>query len=1022
MKSLYDFYFEHRGRVSDKWDIYLREYDRLFFDLRNKDIRLLEIGVQNGGSLEIWQKYFPNAEIILGCDINPCCGKLTYDEPKVHIIIGDVNSDVTEDNITHCSPSFDIIIDDGSHKSSDIIKTFARYFSKINDGGLFVAEDLHCSYWSEFDGGLYYPYSSMAFFKRLADVVNHEHLGVEKTRIQLISGFGERYSVEFDEDVLKSIHSIEFFNSVCVIRKSSKKNNTLGSRVVVGMDELILSGNLILHGTINSAIPQEENNWSSLLRPPEEEWVQNKSDLEAKDLQLNDLQIELTSKGQHLARLNQTVLDLEILVAQRDIAVQTKDFNLLDLARRQMDLEAQLVLRGAELTDLQIHASNLEQALLQVKNSWSWRLSAPLRLITRPFAIFLNLLRPLSKSIELGGGVTSTVMLAGKVLREEGIEGVRWRLNNVRKLVRKPISDDPKPDVVQTSSNNYDEWVRRYDTLEDASLKRIAERIAAMSWQPKFSIVMPVYDPPIEFLDAAIWSVRRQLYANWELCIADDASTNHLVLELLKKHEEDDPRVKVAYRLKNGHISVASNSALELATGEFIALLDHDDLLPMHALFWVADAIQKQPDLGLVYSDEDKISESGSRYGPYFKSDLNPELMLAQNMICHLGVYRRELVTSVGGFRTGFEGAQDYDLALRVLEIISPSQVHHIPRVLYHWRAFSGSTALSIGEKNYATAAACRAVAEHLKRLGQLATVEPAPAVPMFNRVRYALPTRLPLVSVIIPTRDRVDLLKTCIDSIFKLSSYSAWEIVIVDNGSVEAATMAYFSGLPSDRVRVIRDDSAFNFSKLNNLGAKEARGEILCLMNNDIEILTRDWLEEMITFSARPDIGCVGARLWYPDGRLQHGGVFLGIGGVAGHSHKFARRGDAGYFGRAELHQSFGAVTGACLMVRHDVYDKVGGLDESFAVAFNDVDFCIRVREAGYRNVWTPYAEMIHHESVSRGIEDTPEKQVRFNEEVDRMKDRWGPKLLNDPSYNPNLTLLHEDLSLAWPPRVELI
>ena len=285
--------------------------------------------------------------------------------------------------------------------------------------------------------------------------------------------------------------------------------------------------------------------------------------------------------------------------------------------------------------------------------------------------------------------------------------------------------------------------------------------------------------------------------------------------------------------------------------------------------------------------------------------------------------------------------------------------------------------------------------------------------------MRFALPEPAPLVSLIIPTRDHAALLQTCLDSVLERSSYPAYEILVIDNGSVEPETAALFARLPGDRVRVLRDDAPFNYSALNNRAAREARGELLCLMNNDIEVLTPDWLEEMVSFAAQPDIGCVGARLWYPDGRLQHGGVIHGLGGVAGHSHKYAPRDYVGYFHRAVLHQDFSAVTAACLVVRKAVYEQVGGLDESLAVAFNDVDFCMRVREAGYRNVWTPYAEMIHHESVTRGQEDNPEKQARFAGEIRRMQARWGDAILREPAYSPNLSLDHEDFSLAWPPRV---
>ena len=589
-----------------------------------------------------------------------------------------------------------------------------------------------------------------------------------------------------------------------------------------------------------------------------------------------------------------------------------------------------------------------------------------------------------------------------------------------RRELRRPANGDIRP--TQKFSNDYQEWIRRYDTLTTEKRTEIERRIRELSARPLISVLMPVFNPPPQFLDEAIQSVRRQIYSHWELCIADDASTDPAVQQIIERHRKEEHRIKVVYRQENGHISRASNSALELAKGEFVALFDHDDILPEHALFWIVDAINRHPGAGLFYSDEDKIDKSGKRYDPYFKCDFNYELLLAQNMISHLGVYRADLVRELDGFRTGYEGSQDWDLALRVIERLTPDQIVHIPRVLYHWRAITGSTALATEEKDYASEAGRNALKEHLLRCQIEAEVLPAPEAPAYTRIRFALSNPPPLVSILIPTRDRADLLKLCVTSIIEHSSYSNYEIIIIDNGSVEAATLHLFEDLPKDRVRILRNDAPFNFSALNNHGACMANGELLCLMNNDIEILTRDWLQEMTSFAMLPEVGAVGARLWYPDGRLQHGGVILGLGGVAGHCHNHFPRGVPGYFGRMVLHQNFSAVTAACLVIRKAVFEAVGGLDESLTVAFNDVDFCLRVIEAGYRNVWTPYAEMKHHESASRGYENTLDKQKRFVREVHFMQRRWGNKLLKDPAYNPNLSLDRENFSLAWPPRVDLL
>jgi O-antigen biosynthesis protein len=574
-------------------------------------------------------------------------------------------------------------------------------------------------------------------------------------------------------------------------------------------------------------------------------------------------------------------------------------------------------------------------------------------------------------------------------------------------------------DVRLGKKESYADWVKVFevDARSPADLESDREQWRC---QPLISVVLPVYNTPPQFLRAALDSVIAQSYPHWQLCIADDCSTEPHVRDILDLYAGRDSRISVVYRNSNGHIAQASNTALSLARGEWIALLDHDDCLHPMALHVVAEAIAANPDAALIYTDEDKIDQINTRYEPYFKCDYNYELLLAHNMLSHLAVYRRDLIEDSGGFRSGFDGAQDYDLALRAVERISSHQVLHLPRVLYHWRAHTESTALKPSAKPYAREAARRAIAEHLQRRGVRGTVVPAPGAPAWNRVKYALANTNPKVSIVICTRDRVDLLAPCVDSIIQRSTYTNYEVLIVDNGSIEEATFRLFERLPSERFRVLRDEAPFNFSVLNNRAVQCSNGEYICLLNNDIEILTPDWMEEMLSFSMQPDVGAVGARLWYPNGGLQHAGVVLGLAGVANHVHRNLKRGDLGYFGRAALHQSFSAVTGAALMVKKSIYEEVQGLDEALQVTFNDIDFCLRVREAGYRNVWTPYAEMIHHESASRGQDTTPNKKARAEHESSLMKQRWGELLRRDPAYSLNLSLETEDLRIAWPPRID--
>lgn len=568
----------------------------------------------------------------------------------------------------------------------------------------------------------------------------------------------------------------------------------------------------------------------------------------------------------------------------------------------------------------------------------------------------------------------------------------------------------------------YEEWIRRFATLSDLDRTRIRRRVNELVQRPTISILMPTYNTSAVLLERAIESVQRQLYPHWELCIADDASTRPHVSVILKRKQAEDTRIKVHFREQNGHISAASNSALELASGNYIALLDHDDELSEDALYWVAEEINAYPDAKILYSDEDKIDPDGRRDGPYFKPDFSYELFLGQNLITHLGVYKADLVKSIGGFRTGVEGAQDWDLALRVLEHCGAAHVRHIPRVLYHWRLHAGSTALSEDEKPYAFVAQRKVLEDHVARTQAGIDILDHPIAPTtFHRPRWHLPDPSPLVSIIVPTRNARPVLESCISSVLGHTGYQTYEVIIVDNGSDDDQTLQYLQSLKSNpRIRVLRDDRSFNYAALNNRAAREARGEVLVLLNNDTEIITPGWLTELVSHAIRPEVGAVGARLLYPDGSVQHAGVILGLGGGAAHSHRGSPRGSWGHGARLILTQAYSAVTAACLAVRRDLYLSLGGLNEAdFAIAYNDVDFCLRLRAQGYVNVYTPFAELYHYESKTRGVDEHGEKRIRFAGELERLRDRWPQVIAADPYYNPNLTLDREDFSLAWPPRL---
>ncbi|EGO5030010.1 glycosyl transferase, group 2 family protein [Enterococcus faecalis EnGen0078] len=550
---------------------------------------------------------------------------------------------------------------------------------------------------------------------------------------------------------------------------------------------------------------------------------------------------------------------------------------------------------------------------------------------------------------------------------------------------------------------SYPNWLARNEVLD---IEAMTQEIATFHYQPKISIAMPVYNVEEKWLRLCIDSILNQVYTNWELCMADDASTDANVKKILTEYQQLDERIRVVFREQNGHISEATNSALAIATGEFVALLDNDDELAINAFYEVVKVLNENPELDLIYSDEDKIDMDGNRSDPAFKPDWSPDLLLGTNYISHLGVYRRSILEEIGGFLKGYEGSQDYDLVLRFTEKTTKERIKHIPKVLYYWRMLPTSTAVDQGSKGYAFEAGLRAVQDALVRRGINGHATHGAANGLYD-VYYDIESEK-LVSIIIPTKNGYKDVQRCVSSIIEKTTYQNYEIIMADNGSTDPKMhelYAEFEQQLPGRFFVESIDIPFNFSTINNRAAKKAHGEYLLFLNNDTEVITENWLTLMVSFAQQERIGCVGAKLLYPNNTVQHAGVILGLGGVAGHGHYGYPHGDLGYFGRLAINVNYSAVTAACLLMKKADFDAVGGFEEAFTVAFNDVDLCLKVQALGRDNVWLHEAELYHFESQTRGYDDKGKKKKRFEQEKVMMEEKWGPLIENDPFYNPNLT-----------------
>lgn len=683
-----------------------------------------------------------------------------------------------------------------------------------------------------------------------------------------------------------------------------------------------------------------------------------------KDIHIQNYKNELYETKSLMLNLKKQIQDQEIHLQNYKKDVERNEDQIQTLNQ---DIQKQ----KKQIYDKDVHIRNLETNMDLILRSKVWRLADFFRRV-----FYMKILK-----------VFPALQKAMLTITREGF-GSFWQKAKKRKTMR--------------GKDLYDIWIEN-NSLTEETLNKMKEESKQFPYRPKISIIMPVYNVEETWLEKAINSVLNQLYDNWELCIADDASTKKHVKKILLKYKNNE-KIKIKFLGKNRGISEASNEALSVATGEYVAFLDNDDELSQDALYENIKLLNQHPEADLIYSDEDKLTPQGQRIEPYFKPEWSPDLFFSYNYICHFVVYRKKIIDKINGFRKGFEGSQDYDLLLRFTE--KTDNIFHIPKVLYHWRQVEGSTATVHKEKITHFENTMKALQEALARQKIAGVVEKGINFDQFESYRVKRKIKgSPFISIVIPMKDMISFLQRNLKSIEEKTDYTNFEIVIVDNNSTEKETHDYFDRIRGkENIRIIKYKDEFNFSKINNFAVGQAKGEHILFLNNDIEVISKGWLSAMLEHSIRKEVGGVGAKLVFPNNTIQHAGTVLGLGGVAGHSHKHFPVESNGYFGALNTIRNYSAVTAACMMTRKKVFEEVGGFDEiKFSVAFNDVDLCMKIREKGYLIIYTPYAALYHYESTSRGYDLNPD-------EIMAMKNRWGKTLFSDPYYNPNLTLDSED------------
>ncbi|WP_155647486.1 glycosyltransferase [Burkholderia territorii] len=997
---LIEIFFDHNENLSDKWEQYLHIYDMELreFAERVQPISLLEIGVQNGGSLQIWKKYFGNDSRIVGIDIEDACGKLDLGE-NIEVLVGDASDPARMDQLLG-EETFDVIVDDGSHRSDHIVATFRACFDRLRAGGVFIIEDIHCSYMASHLGGFRKRDAAIEMLKEVIDAVNFDH--VEADAFSVLTDDERVYL----EHLNREVASISFYDSVVVVRKFKSPKMRPFRRIMTGKKVPVLDPSLAIAGESPPRLREFvlSSAATGTIGPLiMESLASAREDLERIRIERDRLvaEIEVAARAASAAaheyvdendRLRKEQEAMKSACESADAEVQRlRAASLLaeqssqDAAKEIRTLKEERGELAARTYALSRELATLENQLAEIMNSTSWRFGAPVRVIGTQLMHRSSAVKRVMNAKRVAGGWAQLLRIVRRTLREQGWRGVRQRSRQFDgegvELHRPNALQDRMTQTLAAIASRFGPVPHDRRTTESSS-------------GPTISLLMPVYRTPLDALRQAIASVIQQTYQRWELCIVDDASKDNQLLDLLNEFARKDTRIKIKIADANGGISAATNQAYAMATGEFVALFDHDDLLTYDALSEVASAIVSNPTADLFYSDECKVDPHGTPLEVFSKPDWSPLLMNSSMYIGHLSVYRRSLMDNVGGFRSEFDFSQDYDFALRAMELTN--QVVHIPKVLYGWRMIAASGAA--GGKPYARISNVKALQAAADRRSMKAKAIPLPTA---NYLDWDEAVINGFVSIVIPS-DNADNIKASIESIISETDYKNWEVLVVTNSAIVDQLS---SERVDPRIKYVRYDKPFNFSDKCNVGAAAARGDFIIFYNDDVRVITKKWIQRILELLQQDGVGAVAPKMLYENGTIQHAGMVTGVRRLVGTAFHCLDAKTTLHYNFAQSIREVSVLCGACIAVKKQVFDQIDGFDAvNAAISHSDVDLCFKIRDRGLTCVYTPYAELTHIGHVS--IAETEKEQQKAarpfrQDKADiNMLRRWPWFIANDPYF----------------------